>query len=130
MALHEVTWCMVIWCTQNAPGQQQFHVTPALPEYTTSVDIQKSQSFLRITRERSEAAQEWSLALYKSDQQQQHSFCQNHPYTTGTVCCWKQTLACTLMRLCGYCLVFCVVFFMQTFIFCLNSRMLPCNVRN
>ena len=31
MALHEVTWCMVVWCTQNAPRWQQFHVAPAMP---------------------------------------------------------------------------------------------------
>ena len=24
VALHEVTWCMVVWCTQNAPKWQQF----------------------------------------------------------------------------------------------------------
>ena len=31
LALHEVTWCMVVWCTQNAPRRQQFHVAPAMP---------------------------------------------------------------------------------------------------
>ena len=31
VALHEVTWCMVVWCTQNAPRWQQFHVVPAMP---------------------------------------------------------------------------------------------------
>ena len=34
VALHEVTWCMVV-CTQNAPRRQQFHVAPAI------VDLQK-----------------------------------------------------------------------------------------
>ena len=28
---HEVTWCIVVWCTQNAPRWQQFHVAPAMP---------------------------------------------------------------------------------------------------
>ena len=28
--LHEVTRCMVVWCKQNAPRRQQFHVAPAL----------------------------------------------------------------------------------------------------
>ena len=28
--LIEVTWCMVVWCTQNAPRRQQFHVAPAM----------------------------------------------------------------------------------------------------
>ena len=43
VALHEVTWCMVVWYTQNAPRWQQFHVAPAMPalKYTTSVDIKK-----------------------------------------------------------------------------------------
>ena len=31
VALHEVTWCMAVWCTQNAPRRQQFHVAPAMP---------------------------------------------------------------------------------------------------
>ena len=31
VALHEVTRCMVVWCTQNAPRWQQFHVAPAMP---------------------------------------------------------------------------------------------------
>ena len=31
VALHEVTRCMVVWCTQNAPTWQQFHVAPAMP---------------------------------------------------------------------------------------------------
>ena len=31
VALHEVTWCVVVWCTQNAPRRQQFHVAPAMP---------------------------------------------------------------------------------------------------
>ena len=25
-----MTWCMVVWCTQNALGWQQFHVAPAI----------------------------------------------------------------------------------------------------
>ena len=31
VALHEVTWCMVVWYTQNVPRWQQFIVTPAMP---------------------------------------------------------------------------------------------------
>ena len=30
VALHEVTWFMVVWCTQNAPRRQQFYVAPAM----------------------------------------------------------------------------------------------------
>ena len=30
VALHEVTWCMVVWRTQNVPRCQQFHVVPAM----------------------------------------------------------------------------------------------------
>ena len=31
VALHEVRWCMVVWCTLNAPTWQQFLVAPAMP---------------------------------------------------------------------------------------------------
>ena len=31
VALHEVTRCMVVWHTQNAPRRLQFHVAPAMP---------------------------------------------------------------------------------------------------
>ena len=31
VALHEVTWRMVVWCTQNALRWQQFLVAPAMP---------------------------------------------------------------------------------------------------
>ena len=31
VALHEVTGYMVVWCTQNTPRRQQFHVAPAMP---------------------------------------------------------------------------------------------------
>ena len=34
VTLHEVTWCMVVWCTQNVLRQQQFHVLPAMPALT------------------------------------------------------------------------------------------------
>ena len=29
-AWSEVTWCMVVWCTQNVPRLQQFHVAPVM----------------------------------------------------------------------------------------------------
>ena len=75
--LHEVTQCMVVWCTQNPPRWQQFHVAPAMP-VPTAVDIQKriikkkeaASHSRRITCKHSESAQDWRIALYKSDQQQ------------------------------------------------------------
>ena len=36
VALHEMTWCMVVWCTQNAPRWQQFHVAPAMSALLTT----------------------------------------------------------------------------------------------
>ena len=46
--------CMVVWCTQKAPGRQQLHVAPAtttqICKYTTSVDIH-SRRFPEITGE-------------------------------------------------------------------------------
>ena len=43
VALHEVIWCVVVWCSQNVPRWQQIHVAkPYKPcTYTTLVDIQK-----------------------------------------------------------------------------------------
>ena len=76
---------MVLWRSQNAPRQQQFHVAP--------VDIQKraveklyNQSCRRITCERSESARERRIALYihKSDQQQQQWI--RLPGTDQSVC--------------------------------------------
>ena len=47
VALHEVTQCMVVWCTQNAPrltlygSRFLWHQPCQRCKYTTSVDIQK-----------------------------------------------------------------------------------------
>ena len=97
VALHEVTWCMIVWCTSNVRRWQQFHVAPASTcqrcKHTTSVDIQKcaikkekrkekkASHSCRITCERSESARVRRIVLYKSDQQQQHwQYCH---YNTG-----------------------------------------------
>ena len=37
VVLHDLTWCMVVWCTQNVLRWQRFHVAPAMP-----VDIQNA----------------------------------------------------------------------------------------
>ena len=31
VALHELTCCMIVWCTQNPPTWHQFHVAQAMP---------------------------------------------------------------------------------------------------
>ena len=31
VALHEVTWCMVVWYIQEAPRRRKIHVAPAMP---------------------------------------------------------------------------------------------------
>ena len=44
VALHEVTWCMVVWCTQNLHRDGcsfMWHQPCQHCKYTTSVDIQK-----------------------------------------------------------------------------------------
>ena len=74
VALHEVTWCMVVWCTQNAPRRQQFHDTSHVSAVLkSSADIQKraikSRSFMYNHRE---SARKRRTVLYKSDHQQQH----------------------------------------------------------
>ena len=46
VALHEVTWCMVVWCTQNLrrDGCSFMWNQPCQrSKYTTSVDIQKTR---------------------------------------------------------------------------------------
>ena len=77
MALREVTWRMVAWCTQNAPRLQQFHVAPhpcQRCKYAASVDIQKPRYENLFTHVVLDAgavsARERRIALYQSDQQQ------------------------------------------------------------
>ena len=45
VALHEVTWCMVVWCTQNLRrdgSSFMWHQPCQRYKYTTLVDIQKT----------------------------------------------------------------------------------------
>ena len=63
--LHEVTWCMVVWCTQDLRRDGcsfMWHQPYQRCKYTTSVDIQKTRykasHSCRTTCERSESAQE------------------------------------------------------------------------
>ena len=82
VALHEVTWCMVEWCTQNLRRDGSsftWHQPCQRCNYTTSVDIQKTrykktkqkQTKTSHSCERSESARKRRIALYKSDEQQQ-----------------------------------------------------------
>ena len=48
VALHELTWCMVVWCTQNAPRWQQFHVAPAMPALYVCTPLRKSKNYCQI----------------------------------------------------------------------------------
>ncbi len=64
VALHEVTWSMVVWCTQNLRRDGcsfMWHQPCQRCKYTTSVDIQKTRykasHSCRTTGERSESAQ-------------------------------------------------------------------------
>ena len=82
-AWSDVTWCMVVWCTENAPRRQQYgsrdtsHVTPnqtALHARTLlrwifkNARYKKASHTFRITCERSECARERSfgIALFMS----------------------------------------------------------------
>ena len=73
VALHEVTWCTVVWCTQNAPRRQQLHVKPAMPalivhhfgRYSKETRYKKTSHSCRITCERSESARERTIVLHK-----------------------------------------------------------------
>ena len=90
VALHEVIWCMVVWCTQNAPRRQQLHVAPypAMQPCQRcvcwlSVDIQKRtvKGSCRFTCKCSKSARQRRIALY-SDQQQGCT-----KAGSGSVCC-------------------------------------------
>ena len=54
VALHEVTRCMVVWCTQNAPrltlsgSRFLWHQPCQRCKYTTSVDIQKLTRYKKL----------------------------------------------------------------------------------
>ena len=39
-ASSDVTWCMVAWCTQNAPQWQHLHVTPTIQQPNSAVSTQ------------------------------------------------------------------------------------------
>ena len=72
VALHEVTWCMVVWCTQYARKGSSFmwHQLCQRCKYTISVDIEKGGTrnaihSCRITCQRSASARERKIALYK-----------------------------------------------------------------
>ena len=76
VALHEVTWCMVVWCTQNLHRDScsfMWHQPCKRCKNTTSVDIQKTHykasHSCRTTRKRSESAQESREWRYISDHQ-------------------------------------------------------------
>ena len=65
VALHEVTWNMVVWCTQDLRRDGcsfMWHQPCQRCKYTTSVDIQKTRykasHSCRTSCERSESAQE------------------------------------------------------------------------
>ena len=84
-ALHEVTWCMVVWCTQNLRrdgSSFMWHPPCQRCKYTTSVYIQKravkkASHSCRITCERSESARERRIALFKSERN--HQLCIDIP---------------------------------------------------
>ena len=71
VALHEVTWCMAVWCTQKPPRWQQFQALSVHQfEGYSKTRYKKLFTHGEITCERSESARERRIALYKSDQQQ------------------------------------------------------------
>ena len=64
MALYKVTWCMVVWCTQNLRRDScsfMWHKPCQRCKYTTSVDIQKT----RYEKLVSHVEPQRRIALYK-----------------------------------------------------------------
>ena len=79
MALHEVTWYMVVWCTQNLRqdgSSYMWHLPCQHCKYITSVDIQKTRYKKLVTQVESHAStvsvQERRIALYKSNHHRHH----------------------------------------------------------
>ena len=76
VALHEVTWSMVVWCTQDLRRDGcsfMWHQPCQRCKYTTSVDIKKTRykasHSCRTSCERSESAQESGEQRYIGDHQ-------------------------------------------------------------
>ena len=64
VALHEVTWCTVVWCTQNLRRDScsfMWHQPCRRCKYTTSVDMQK-RAIKLVTRVESHAS---AVSLFK-----------------------------------------------------------------
>ena len=89
MALHEVRWSMVVWCTQDLHRDGcsfMWHQPCQRCKYTTSVDIQKmrykASHSCRTTCEHSESAQKSGEYRYISDhhQKQLSRYCRNSHY--------------------------------------------------
>ena len=85
VALHEVTWCKVLWCMHHL-HQDGSSFMPHQPcqgcKYTTSADIQKNalkkdSHSCRITCKRSESAQESGEQCYICDHQSKTSHTQS-----------------------------------------------------
>ena len=68
VALHEVTWCMVVWCTQN---MCQNGGSFTLHHYSECAVKSKSRISNDTRQEHSESVQDQRTALYKSDQQEE-----------------------------------------------------------
>ena len=80
MALYEVTWCMVVWCTQNLRRDCSsfiWHQPYQCLKYTTSVNIQKTRYKKLVIHVESHAravsARERRIVLYKSSHHHHHS---------------------------------------------------------
>ena len=105
VALHEVTWCMVVWCTQNLrrDGSSFMRHQPCQRcKYTaTSVDIHKraikSSHSCRITCERSESARERRIALYKSNHHELFIITQQCMWTSEAWPCMDTSLISTVI---------------------------------
>ena len=71
VALHEVTWCMAVWCTQNMQTAAVSCGTSHASAVSTPLRwifknmLQKASHSCRIICEHSQFAREWRIALYK-----------------------------------------------------------------
>ena len=84
VALHEVTWCIVVWCTQNAAvscGTSHASTVNTPLQWILKICITKKQ-FAHVELHASTVnllKSRYIKVLYKSDQQQQKYLCDKSP---------------------------------------------------
>ena len=86
VALHEVTWCMVVWCTQNLHQDDSsfmWHQSCQHCKYTTSVDVKKMRDKKLVTHVESHVS---TVSLLESGEQHCIKAINNNHSTVFVAC--------------------------------------------